>query len=85
MLGLARGVLGLPAVALGFVAGLFFAYRIVVRAFSEGPLWGFLVLLVPGAAVVFVAIHWRDTRRDALGELVAIGLMAAGAALSGRL
>lgn len=61
---------------LGLIVGIRSAVRILAKAFRAGLPWGVLSLLVPGVVLVFIALHWEETRRDlVVGLLAILGLL----------
>ncbi|HXE73961.1 MAG TPA: hypothetical protein VNO81_14975 [Candidatus Nitrosotenuis sp.] len=62
-----------------FVFGLW----LTVKAFHTGLLWGFATLLVPGAGLVWVALHWDEGKSPFLGVLAGVGLIFVGGLLGG--
>jgi hypothetical protein len=60
-------------VLVNVVAGLWF----LVAAFRVGILWGICVLLIPGAALVFLVMHWAEAKTPFLISLLTgIGMLA---------
>ncbi len=61
----------------GGIVALIGLLMVLVEAFKESVVWGLLCLFIPLVALVFVATHWRKTRRGFflwLGGAVAIAL-----------
>lgn len=54
--------MGIALLILGGLALLVGGLLIVVAAFRVSVLWGLAALLIPFAAVVFVVLHWEETR-----------------------
>jgi hypothetical protein len=45
-------------------------------------LWGFGSLFIPIVSLVFVAMHWDETKRPFLIQVVGVVLMVAGAMMA---
>lgn len=54
--------MGISLLILGSLAALVGGLMIVVAAFRESMWWGLACLLIPLASIVFVILHWDDTR-----------------------
>jgi len=69
----------IPALVLAAIAILW----LVVRAFDVRALWGLAVLLLPGAVLFFVPMHWKKARAPVLLLLLAC-LLGAGGLVAGQ-
>jgi hypothetical protein len=56
---------------------------LLVKAFQKSVLWGLGYLFVPFVNLVFVILHWEDTKKPFLYLLGGAVLMGLGAVLSG--
>jgi hypothetical protein len=57
---------------------------LLVKAFQTSVLWGLGYLFVPFVNLVFVILHWQDTKKPFLYLLGGAVLMAIGMVLSGQ-
>ena len=62
-MGLVLLILGLILAAIGHVG-------ILIEAFKEGIGWGLGTLLIPIVALIFVFMHWQETRKPFLLSVV---------------
>ncbi len=62
------------------LGSLWLAYR----AFCESPIWGVVCLLVPGASLLFVILHWDVAAGPFLVVVVGVGLVIGAAVLDSR-
>ena len=53
----------------------------LVRAFSEGVLWGLGCLFLPLVSLFFLIIHWRQAKDPFFLQLMGLGAIFAAAAL----
>jgi hypothetical protein len=77
-------VLGLLLMGIGYLVAFIGGIWIVVIAFQESILWGLGSLLVPLVGLIYVAMHWEETKKPFLilvgGIVVAVlGIIVAGA------
>lgn len=67
----------------GLLVSLVGGVMCLVAAFKEGIGWGLAYLFVPFAALVFVIMHWSETKKGFLLSLGGGALMVLGAVLGG--
>jgi hypothetical protein len=51
---------------------------IAIKAFQEGILWGLACLIIPFASLLFVVLHWYETKVPFLIALAGTALMIFG-------
>ncbi len=78
-------VLGVILLLVAAVVSLVGSIMLAVAAFKESMLWGFLVLFVPFAAFVYVALHWQEAKRGFLVSVasIVIGVIGFGMFFTG--
>lgn len=76
-------ILGFLLFGAGILLSIVTGIWLLVLAFQESPLWGVLCLLLNPAMLVFVIMHWQETKKPFLWSLLAIPLMLGGGALTG--
>ncbi len=62
----------------GFVIILFYGIRILIIAFRKSFLWGLGCLLVPFVDLIFVILHWDETRSPFLKCLLGLPFLIVG-------
>jgi len=67
---------------LGLVIALVGVVWLLVITFKTSVLWGFGSLFIPIVSLVFVAMHWDETKRPFLIQVVGVVLMVAGAMMA---
>lgn len=67
---------------IGFLIGLFFGIKILIIAFRKSVVWGLASLFIPFVALVFVIMHWDETKKPFLCSLLAIPLYILGGILA---
>ena len=63
---------------IGFVILLFFGIRILIIAFHKSFLWGLACLILPFVDLLFVILHWDETKSPFLKALLAIPFLIGG-------
>ncbi len=74
-------VLGVILLLVAGVISLVGSVMLAVAAFKESMLWGFCVLFVPFAAIVYIILHWDDARRGFMVSLASVGVGVVGFAM----
>lgn len=74
---------GMLLVAIGSIVMLIFGVILLVKAFQTSILWGLGYIFVPFVALVFVIMHWDDTKKPFLYTLLGAVIFGIGMALSG--
>lgn len=67
---------------LGLVIALVGVVWLLVITFKTSVLWGLGSLFIPIVSLVFVAMHWDETKRPFLIQVVGVVLMVAGAMMA---
>ncbi len=63
---------------IGFVIFLLYGIRILIMAFQKSVLWGLALLLIPFAQLVFILLHWSETKSPFLKSLLGIPFIVVG-------
>ena len=71
-----------PLYWLGLVITMVGALWLVVLAFKQSVLWGLGSLFVPFVSLIFVVMHWGETKVPFLIEVAGIVLLVTGAMMS---
>lgn len=61
--------MGLVLLILGLILAVIGHIGILIEAFKEGIAWGLGTLLVPIVALIFVVLHWQETKKPFLLSL----------------
>jgi hypothetical protein len=77
-----HALLGLIAFA-GLIAIVVGGLWMLVRAFSEGVLWGLGCLFLPLVSLFFLIVHWRQAKDPFFLQLLGLGVIF-GAAMIDR-
>jgi hypothetical protein len=77
------GAVGMLFVGIGSIVMLIFGVILLVKAFQTSVLWGLGYLFVPFVALIFVIMHWDDTKKPFLYSLVGFVVCVVGIALGG--
>ncbi|HNV83563.1 MAG TPA: hypothetical protein PLF92_03755 [Arenimonas sp.] len=67
---------------LGLVIAFVGAVWLLVITFKTSVLWGLGSLFIPIVSLIFVAMHWDETKRPFLIQVVGVVLMVAGAMMA---
>ena len=76
--------LGLVCTLVGLVIALIFGIQLLIQAFRTSVLWGLGYIFVPFDSLIFVIMHWEQTKAPFLKALIAIPFFIVGAMLSGH-
>jgi len=63
------------------LVALIYGVQLLLMAFRTSVLWGLGYIFVPFVALIFVAMHWDETKEPFLRGLLAIPLYLLGGAL----
>jgi uncharacterized membrane protein len=63
------------------IAMLVFGIQILIVAFKTSMAWGLCSLLIPIVGLVFVIMHWQETKTPFLRYLIALVVFIVGSAL----
>ncbi len=58
---------------------------LLVKAFQTSVLWGLGYIFVPFVSLIFVILHWQDTKKPFFYLLGGLVLFLVGAAVSGQM
>ena len=75
--------MGMALLVLGIILSVVGGLWLLITAFQESVLWGFGCLIVPIVSLIFVFLHWEESRKPLLIALAGNVLAIAGAALKG--
>jgi len=56
---------------------------ILVEAFRTSILWGLGCLVIPLLSLIFVIMHWQETKKGFLINVVGAGIMILGRVMEG--
>ena len=73
--------MGLVLLILGLILAVIGHIGILIEAFKEGIAWGLGTLLVPFVALIFVVMHWQETRKPLLLSVAGNLIWIAGAVM----
>ena len=76
-------ILGAILMGIGWLAAAIGGIWIVVIAFQESVLWGLGSLFIPLVALIYVVMHWENTKKPFLIELGGVALAVVGGVLAG--
>jgi hypothetical protein len=65
-------ILSIILMAIGSIIALIYGIQLLILAFQKSVLWGLGYLCVPFVALIFVFMHWEETKRPFLRVLLAI-------------
>src|SRR5438046_1572795 len=71
-------------VIIGYIVAIVGMIMILIQAFQESVIWGIGCLLVPFVALIFVAMHWEETKKGFLLQLAGVALIVVGVFAAGR-
>jgi len=77
-------VVALGLFAIGTVVMLVGGVWLLVKAFQTSVLWGLGYIFVPFVSLIFVVLHWEDSKKPFFYVLGGLAIFAVGAALSGQ-
>ena len=73
--------IGLVLAGIGGIVMLVFGVILLVKAFQTSVLWGLGYIFVPFVSLVFVILHWQETKKPFLYLLAGSAVMAVGLVL----
>ncbi len=76
-------IIGMILYGIGIIIALIFGIMLLIKAFQTSVLWGLGYIFVPFVALVFVIMHWEDTKSIFLKYLISIPFIILGAVLMG--
>ena len=66
---------------IGVAIAIIFGIQLLIMAFQKSVLWGLGYIIVPFVSLIFVIVHWSETKTPFLRGLLAIPFMFLGAML----
>lgn len=75
--------LGTIIMALGAIGALVFWIQILIVAFKKHIGWGLGSLFIPLVGLVFVFMHWKETKTPFLRTLICAAVQIVGMVISG--
>jgi len=66
----------------GVIVAVVGSIGLIIAAFHESVLWGLGVLVIPIVGLIFVALHWQETKKPFLTNLAGLALIVVSAILS---
>ena len=76
-------MLGIILMGIGGLIGLVYGIILLIKAFQTSILWGLGYLFIPFCSLVFIIMHWEDTKKPFLMGLISIPFYIAGMILAG--
>ena len=77
-------IVGLICIVIGLVISLVYGIKLLIIAFKTFILWGLGSIFVPFVGLIFVIMHWQETKSPFLRSLLAIPFFIIGILLSGQ-
>jgi len=74
-------ILGFALIIIGIIIGFVFGIQLLILAFQTSVLWGLGYIFVPFVALIFIIMHWNETKTPFLRSLIAFPLYIIGALL----
>ncbi len=75
--------MGIALIVVGAILALVGGIGILIAAFRESIGWGIGCILIPLVSLIFVIMHWDETKKPFLLKVAGIVLLVAGGAMSG--
>lgn len=66
---------------IGIIITLVGMVKLLIVAFRESILWGLACLLIPVVSLVFVIMHWENSKKSFLIYVVGLFIMGVGVLL----
>ena len=77
------GAFGLVLMLVGIVVAAIGGIMILIQAFRTSVLWGLGTLFVPLVGLIFVFMHWQETKKAFLINVIGTAVMILGIVLGG--
>ena len=77
-------IVGGVCLLIGTVIALIYGIKLLIMAFKTSILWGIGYILVPFVSLIFIFMHWDETKSPFLRSLIAIPFFIIGSLLSGK-
>jgi hypothetical protein len=75
--------IGLVLAGIGGIVMFVFGVILLVKAFQTSVLWGLGYIFVPFVSLIFVVLHWQETKKPFLYLLAGSAIMVVGLVLGG--
>jgi len=75
-------ILGGALILIGSIISLVFGIIILIKAFQTSVLWGLGYIFIPFVSLIFIIMHWEETKSPFLKSLIAIPLIIIGSILA---
>ena len=75
--------MGIALMVIGGIAMVVGGIGILIAAFHESVIWGIGCMLIPIVSLIFVVMHWQETKKPFLINVVGTIIFIAGGAMSG--
>ena len=75
-------IVGLGCALIGFIIALIFGIQLLILAFRTSILWGLGYVFVPFVSLIFIALHWEQTKTPFLRGLLSIPFFIGAAVLT---
>ena len=73
--------IGLVLAGIGGIVMFVFGVILLVKAFQTSVLWGLGYVFVPFVSLIFVVLHWQETKKPFLYLLAGSAIMGVGLVL----
>ena len=74
--------MGIALIIIGGILALAGGIGILIAAFRESIAWGIGCILLPIVSLIFVVMHWDETKKPFLLKVAGIVLLVAGGAMA---
>ena len=74
-------IAGYILILIGGIIGLVYGIKLLALAFHESIWWGLGYLLIPFVGLIFIILHWYETKKPFLKWLLAIPFYIVGQTL----
>ena len=71
-------ILGMSLIGIGAIIAFVFGIILLVKAFQQSILWGLGYIFVPFVSIIFIAMHWEETKSPFLKGLLCIPFYVVG-------
>lgn len=75
-------IVSFSLILVGLIIAFVFGIQLIIIAFRASILWGLGYLFVPFVSLIFIALHWDETKTPFLRGLLAIPCLVAGVLLA---
>jgi hypothetical protein len=74
-------IVGYGLLAIGFIIMFIYGIQILIMAFQESVLWGIGYLVCAPVPLIFIIMHWQQTKKPFLMSLIGIPFVVVGSFL----